>query len=442
MAGRTSRRRSVAAGRGETADCGCSGRALDAPRSAWRDPHDPGSAVSATSLAATSSYRCKRTDAGAVTAPSEPAGHSAAAWTDDRRPSKRLSAGGVPRSPLVTPAPYEFASVYWSGASTTGRQVMSLSEVTALNLEAFVTPNGASWQRAGHTSDRRDSIGRGSTFGIEPTNERRDCGVLVDARTGWIYRESNLGKCQLPPDTTTEKLGGGAGGLGVSMPHGSEIANPAVAPWRSIGKLWIREGDALGCPDAPASTCTATVVGRRVIITAAHCLNEFGKWKGDACSFFTPAYTRKNGVEDFPYGRQNVVWIWVPGQWIDYGNYWRDWALVALDSPPPVESWVVQSISNATFYGLKAHMVGYPRDKGDGGIQWSDNCGTPEAYQLSIRHYCHSDHGASGSGIYRNKNGVRRIVAIHHGGGNNQQIGVRLTADRVDHVVDFAALFP
>lgn len=76
----------------------------------------------------------------------------------------------------------------------------------------------------------------------------------------------------------------------------------ASAPYRSIGKLFF---------DVPGggAACTATVIRRSVIVTAAHCIQDFGSGSSTFSNWvFVPGYYQSSAsaASELPYG----VWDW------------------------------------------------------------------------------------------------------------------------------------
>ena len=70
---------------------------------------------------------------------------------------------------------------------------------------------------------------------------------------------------------------------------------PSVDPYRRAGKLFFKDG-------AGSFICSASLIKRGVIVTAAHCVSDYGRKRFYTDFQFVPAY--KNGAA--PYG----VWDW------------------------------------------------------------------------------------------------------------------------------------
>lgn len=85
-----------------------------------------------------------------------------------------------------------------------------------------------------------------------------------------------------------------------------------TAPYRTIGKLFVLSG---------GGWCTATLIRRSVIVTAAHCMSEFGNNSNDYRDWiFYPAYYGAGTAsitQQEPYGS----WIWEAAVW---PNSWKN----------------------------------------------------------------------------------------------------------------------
>lgn len=193
--------------------------------------------------------------------------------------------------------------------------------------------------------------------------------------------------------------------------------------YRTVGRL------------SAAGGCTATFFGRRLVITAAHCIiAPDGSY---AAGTFQPA---KNGAS-LPFGQQSVVAAWWGGNFISKctggaPGYWsdcvpEDWALLLLqDSFPQGHpgwlgyAWLGQSdIQNWT-----KREVGYP---GCGFPESPTNCQVDRLYgqtsgcsfgqfmfpfgngfNSTFSHGCDNGPGHSGSGMYTTGLGSFHIFAV------------------------------
>ena len=151
--------------------------------------------------------------------------------------------------------------------------------------------------------------------------------------------------------------------------------------------------------------CSATVVSRTSILTAAHCIVHGGKWK--TLKDFIPARQGHN----WPYGSFKVEYVELFQEWIDSNRMSLDFAVVTLQ--PNSQGWYVgdvvgrKRIRSAARMGDSAWIVGYPGVTRDGVTMYhSGRCevwGSPAARFRRrgnfIDHRCDTQGGNSGSGI-------------------------------------------
>jgi len=227
---------------------------------------------------------------------------------------------------------------------------------------------------------------------------------------------------------------------GVGTPKFGTFVDPLAAPWRSVGKLRVHTGLSTNKVE-----CTGTLVGsQQVVISAAHCFFRDRFWKQDlphiGFTLFHPGWDSGNPM---PFGAHLVTWYYMPGQWFDWEQYYRDWSLLALASSAPVEYWGAGSRAWNKLLTDKFHMVAYPVEKNDGDHQWKDDCSAISVFTSSLRHDCQSWDGSSGAAVYRYINGNEpQILAVNKGNpwandDENYNVGVRLTGDRIDKIKSF-----
>ncbi len=165
--------------------------------------------------------------------------------------------------------------------------------------------------------------------------------VVYDIATGTVIVDDmpqNFielpGQTVMPSPGLLEE-GYGEGMFGENMSALSIINNPEAAPWNINCKLLMRFG-------ASYSVCSGTLIDRRTVLTAGHCINQGngGAWADEVWVF--PGYENDDGTngglpytdeQDWPfgsgYGSSLVSWT----GWTQNGDWNVDQGYVRLDRP-------------------------------------------------------------------------------------------------------------
>lgn len=159
---------------------------------------------------------------------------------------------------------------------------------------------------------------------------------------------------------------------GISGHDDRQIGNSRQYPWSAIGRLNITTG----------GFCTATVIGPRRVLTAAHCLwnNRTAAWYPPCALHFLAGYQRGEYAVHALVSTFDVAPGYRPGR----PKLTRDWAVVTLDHDISRQTAALPIASGPTAASARLIQAGYSRD---------------HPHVLTVNHSCSGSGLSAGAGL-------------------------------------------
>lgn len=160
--------------------------------------------------------------------------------------------------------------------------------------------------------------------------------------------------------------------------------------------------------------CTGTLIGRKHVLTAAHCLYDLKnkKWRGDI-RFYPGQLSEKNIPSDPLEFEQAFIpqgYFDLPSDTLPYFATPYDYAVITLKGTPGEKlGWAGMEVAPESHLGSIV-ITGYPSDK-PRGTMWQSQC-PAKKINGGWNFKCDAYHGNSGSALIIDKDDKRRIVGV------------------------------
>ena len=194
-------------------------------------------------------------------------------------------------------------------------------------------------------------------------------------------------------------------------------------PYAAVGQLdaWWDDGNGL--------SCTAAMVGRYHVLTAAHCVYDPANG-GEAD--FVDFIAGRDGDEK-PFGTVSGIDVRIDKNYPATESSADDYALVTLEEPLGDDTgWFgYGNYKTGSFERMAVNSAGYPGDRGGGDVMYRQSGRVSYASTYKIMSRIDVAQGQSGSPIYRKDN---TIVGVLSASNTQYTYATRITGRRFERI--------
>ena len=206
-----------------------------------------------------------------------------------------------------------------------------------------------------------------------------------------------------------------------------QIKNTTAIPYKTVGMILFERDGAL-------RSCTGTLLSKKHVLTARHCLID----KDKNYSINIRFYPGKNGNKN-PFGEYEAESILIPSPWDDPK---KDYGMIILDRDYE-HSTNFMDIREMNGINVNLNLISYPSDK-PFGTQWGSFCKSNVIFKDYIKHQCDTYAGSSGAVMFRydKAKSERIIYGIHVGGMKDANRAVKITKEVLDEIEYWMFRYP